>query len=199
LKQVKHDGVFTIEYQREWKKGKTNMNIILYGSRYGTAQRYAKELSKRTNINAVSFENVQDINMYDGIIYIGSLYAGSVLGLAKTFKKIKDASGKTIILVTIGLSDPLDDKNIHAIEKNIHNQIPNEIFKSIKKIFHFRGAIDYNKLSFGHKTMMKLLYNAIKNKPKEALTAVDRAIIETYNKKVDFTNFQDLEKIICEI
>lgn len=92
------------------------MNIILYGSRYGTAQRYAKELSKRTNINAVSFENVQDINMYDGIIYIGSLYAGSVLGLAKTFKKIKDASGKTIILVTIGLSDPLDDKNIHAID-----------------------------------------------------------------------------------
>ncbi|MDY5233617.1 MAG: flavodoxin domain-containing protein [Faecalicoccus sp.] len=175
------------------------MNIILYGSRYGTAQRYAKELSKRTNINAVSFENVQDINMYDEIIYIGSLYAGSVLGLAKTFKKIKDASGKTIILVTIGLSDPLDDKNIHTIEKNIHNQIPNEIFKSIKKIFHFRGAIDYNKLSFGHKTMMKLLYNTIKNKPKEALTAVDRAIIETYNKKVDFTNFQDLEKIICEM
>ena len=170
------------------------MNIILYGSRYGTAQRYAKELSKRTNINAVSFENVQDINMYDKIIY-----AGSVLGLAKTFKKIKDASGKTIILVTIGLSDPLDDKNIHAIEKNMHNQIPNEIFKSIKKIFHFRGAIDYNKLSFGHKTMMKLLYNAIKNKPKEALTAVDRAIIETYNKKVDFTNFQELEKIICEM
>ena len=47
--------------------------------------------------------------------------------------------------------------------------------------------------------MMKLLYNAIKNKPKEALTAVDRAIIETYNKKVDFTNFQELEKIICEM
>lgn len=194
MKQVKHDGVFTIEYQREWKKGKTNMNIILYGSRYGTAQRYAKELSKRTNINAVSLENVQDINMYDEIIYIGSLYAGSVLGLAKTFKKIKDASGKTIILVTIGLSDSLDDKNIHAIEKNIHNQIPNEIFKSIKKIFHFRGAIDYNKLSFGHKTMMKLLYNAIKNKPKEALTAVDRAIIETYNKKWTSQTFKISKK-----
>ena len=95
------------------------MKIILYGSRYGTAQRYAKELSKRTNINAVSFENVQDINMYDEIIYIGSLYAGHVLGLTKTFKKVKDASSKAVILVTIGLSDPLDDKNIHAIEKNI--------------------------------------------------------------------------------
>ena len=175
------------------------MNIILYGSRYGTAQRYAKELSKRTNINAVSFENVQDINMYDKIIYIGSLYAANVLGLDKTFKKIKDASGKTIILVTIGLSDPLDDKNIYTIEKNIYNQIPNDIFNSIKKIFHFRGAIDYNKLSFGHKTMMKLLYKALKNKPKETLTAVDRAIIQTYNKKMDFTNLQDLEKIICEI
>ena len=170
------------------------MDIIIYGTHYGSAQRYAQELSKRTKIDAISFENVQDINMYDRIIYIGSLYAGTVLGLSKTFKKMKDASHTTMIIVTIGLSDPFDDQNVSEIDKNISHQISKEIFQSIKKIFHFRGAIDYNKLSFGHKTMMKLLYNAIKNKPEETLTAVDRAIIETYNKKVDFTNFQDLEK-----
>lgn len=175
------------------------MNIILYGSRYGTTQRYAKELSKRTNINAVSFENVQGINTYDKIIYIGSLYAGTVLGLSKTFKKMKDASHTTMIIVTIGLSDPFDDQNVSEIDKNISHQISKEIFQSIKKIFHFRGAMDYRKLSFGHRAMIKLLYSAIKDKPEDTLTAVDRAIKEAYNKKVDFTNFQELEKIIREM
>lgn len=175
------------------------MDIIIYGTHYGTAQRYAQELSKRTKIEAISFENVQDINMYDTIIYIGSLYAGTVLGLSKTFKKMKDASHTTMILVTIGLSDPFDDQNISEIEKNISHQISKEIFQSIRTIFHFRGAMDYRKLSFGHRAMIKLLYSAIKNKPEDTLTAVDRAIKEAYNKNVDFINFQELEKIIREM
>ena len=62
-----------------------------------------------------------------------------------------------------------------------------------------RGGIDYSKLNFAHKTMMKLLYNAVKNLPKEKQTAEDRAMIETYNKKVNFIDFSGLDKIINEI
>ena len=47
--------------------------------------------------------------------------------------------------------------------------------------------------------MMKLLYNAVKNVPQEKQTAENRAIIETYNKKVDFIDFSSLDKIINEI
>ena len=45
---------------------------------------------------------------------------------------------------------------------------------------------------------MKLLYNAVKNLPKERQTAEDRAMIETYNKKVNFIDFSSLDKIITE-
>ena len=47
--------------------------------------------------------------------------------------------------------------------------------------------------------MMKLLYNAVKSVPQEKQTAENRAIIETYNKKVDFIDFSSLDKIINEI
>ena len=87
-------------------------NIIIYGSHYGTTKQYAKELSRRTNIEAISFENVKEINNYDKIIYLGGLYAGGVLGMTKTLKKLNKISNKTIILVTIGLSDPTDEKII---------------------------------------------------------------------------------------
>lgn len=173
-------------------------NIIIYGSNYGTTEQYAKELSKRTNIEAISFENVQQINKYDKIIYIGGLYAGGVLGMSKTLRKLTNIQNKTIIIATVGLADPTDEKNINNIRNNIKVQISKEIYDKAK-IFHLRGGIDYSKLKFFHKTMMKLLYNAVKNIPQEKLSAENKAMIETYNKKVNFVNFSDLDKIISEI
>ena len=173
-------------------------NIIIYGSHYGTTEQYAKELSKRTNIEAISFENVQEINKYDKIIYIGGLYAGGVLGMSKTLRKLTNIQNKTIIIATVGLADPTDEKNINNIRNNIKVQISKEIYDKAK-IFHLRGGIDYSKLKFFHKTMMKLLYNAVKNIPQEKLSSENKAMIETYNKKVNFVNFSDLDKIISEI
>ena len=173
-------------------------NIIIYGSHYGTTKQYAEELSRKTNIEAISFEKVKEINSYDKIIYLGGLYAGGVLGMSKTLKKLNNILNKTIILATIGLADPTDEKNINNIRNNIKNQLQKEIFEKAK-IFHLRGGIDYSKLNFKHKTMMKLLYNAVKNLPKEKQTAEDRAMIETYNQKVNFVDFSSLDKIINEI
>ena len=172
-------------------------NIIIYGSHYGTTKQYAEELSRRTNIKAISFKEVKEINDYNNIIYLGGLYAGGVLGMSKTIKKLNDVSNKKIIIVTVGLSDPTDEVNKKNIRNNIKNQIPKEIFEKAK-IFHLRGGIDYSKLNFVHKTMMKLLYNAVKNLQKEKQTAEDRAMIETYNKKVSFIDFSSLDKIIDE-
>ena len=100
-----------------------------------TTEQYAKELSRRTNIEAVSFEKVKGINDYDNIIYFGGLYAGGVLGMSKTLKKVNDISSKKIIIVTVGLSDPTDKTNISNIRNNIKNQISKEILKKAK-IFH---------------------------------------------------------------
>lgn len=173
-------------------------SIIIYGSHYGTTKQYANELSKKTNIKAIPFKNANQINNYDTIIYIGGLYAGGVLGMSKTLKKLDDVLNKKIILVTVGLADPTDEKNIKTIRNNIKKQIKQEIFEKAT-IFHLRGGIDYSRLSFVHKTMLKLLYNAIKNTPEEEQIAEDKAMIETYNKKVNFVDFSSLNAIMNEI
>jgi hypothetical protein len=66
--------------------------IIIYGSCYGTTKQYADELSGRIGCEAVSFENVRDINAYQTIIYMGGLYAGGVQGMKKTLKKLSEIS-----------------------------------------------------------------------------------------------------------
>ena len=173
-------------------------NIILYGSHYGTTKLYAEELSRRTNIEVSSFKTIKDINQYDTIIYLGGLYAGGVLGMAKTLKNLNDVSHKKIILITVGLADPTDEVNKNNIRNNIKRQLKKEVFEKAK-IFHLRGGIDYSKLNFGHKIMLRLLYNSIKNLPEEKQTAEDKAMIETYNKKVNFIDFSSLDDIIHEI
>ncbi|MBR6072405.1 MAG: hypothetical protein IKP77_06235 [Acholeplasmatales bacterium] len=169
--------------------------IIIYGSKYGSTEKYAKELSNRINVQTLEYNKVNNINEYDSIIYIGSLYAGGVLGMNKTFKKIKDASKKDFIIVTVGLADPTDEKNTNHIKNGIKKQITEEIYNKTK-IFHLRGAIYYSKLDFKHKLMMKLLYNKAKNIPLEEQNAEIKAMIETYNKEADFINYNSLDSII---
>ena len=174
------------------------MKIIIYGSQYGTTKQYAMELSKKTNIKAESYEDIKNIDEYETIIYIGALYAGGVLGMAKTLKKISNSENKKIIIVTVGLADPMNKENINNIENSMKRQLSNEIYEKAS-IYHLRGGIDYSKLNFLHKTMMKLLYKKVKGLPEEKKTAEDKAMIDTYNQKVNFVDFSNLENIISEI
>ena len=171
------------------------MKIIIYGSQYGTTRKYADELAKRTNIESKSYEDVIDIEQYNTVIYIGGLYAGGVLGMKKTLAKISQCQNKKIIIATVGLADPMDADNTDNIKSNMKRQLSKELYENAH-IFHFRGGIDYSYLNFKHKTMMGLLYKKAVGLPEEKKTAEIKAMIETYNQKVDFVDFESLNQLI---
>ena len=174
------------------------MKIIIYGSQYGTTKKYALELSKKTDIQAVSYSNIKDVNSYNTIIYIGALYAGGVLGMKKTLGKIKDSSKKKIIIATVGLADPTDENNTDAIKEGIKKQLRPDIINQAH-IYFLRGGIDYSNLNLKHKTMMALLYKKAKRLKEDEKTPEVQAMIETYGKKVDFIDFDTLNPLIDEI
>ena len=128
--------------------GKT-MNIIVYGSQYGTAKKYAEELAKRTCFDIKSYKNVNDISNYDTVVYIGALYAGGVLGMKKTFANMSQCKNKKIIIVTVGLADPTDVENTDNIKSGMKKQLSKELYDNAL-IFHLRGGIDYSQLGFKH-------------------------------------------------
>lgn len=174
------------------------MNIIIYGSQYGTAKQYAEELARRTGYDLRSYEKVGDLGEYETIIYIGALYAGGVLGMKKTFAAVKGVQSKRIIIITVGLADPSDKANTDTIRKSLKRQLSQEIYDHTQ-IYHLRGGIDYSRLSFKHKMMMGLLYKKAVSLPEEKKTAEVKAMIETYNKKVSFVDYDSLNKIFCGI
>ena len=62
-------------------------------------------------------------------------------------------------------------------------------------VFHLSGGIECQKLTFKHSTMMTLLCKKAKL-PEEKKTAEVRAMIETFNSKVDFVDYISLNKIV---
>ena len=97
--------------------------IILYGSRYGSARRYAEELSEQTGIPTADYKNAPPLSDKNVIVYLGGLYAGGLPGLVKTFRGVSLRNLQRLIIVTVGLSDPQEPENrkniLHSLQKQL--------------------------------------------------------------------------------
>ena len=63
-------------------------------------------------------------------------------------------------------------------------------------LFHFRGEIDYSGLSFVHKAMMGMLHQSMLKKDYNTLREEDKLMLDTYGKKVDFTDKDSIEPLV---
>ena len=169
--------------------------IIVYGTCYGSAKKYSDELSRRTGEKCVSYKDAGDLASYDRIVYIGSLYAGGVLGMAETLGKLADWQTKQIEIATVGLADTADAENIANIRKAMQRQLPEGMMEHAKLV-HLRGGIDYSRLGMKHKVMMGLLVQKAKNLPPEKKTAEVRAMIDTYGQIVDFVDLSRVDELL---
>ena len=170
--------------------------LIIYGSQYGSTKRYAERLSEITGIEAVDYKQAKDIKGFDKIIFMGGLYAGGVLGLKKTVGKMTD--NQELVIFTVGMTNPNETEYFSEIRKSIKAKIPANLYNE-EKIFHLRGAIDYNNLGFKHRFMMSMFHKMVQKTPDAQRTADAKAMLETYGQNVDFVDFNALEQITSQL
>ena len=170
--------------------------LIIYGSQYGSAKRYADYLSEITGIESVDYKQAKGIEEFDRFIFMGGLYAGGVLGLKKIVGKMVD--NQELIIVTVGVTDPNETEYFNEIRKSIKAKIPANLYNE-EKIFHLRGAIDYSQLGLKHRFMMSVFHKMVLKMPESQRTADAKAMLETYGQQVDFVDFKTLEQIISRL
>ncbi|MEW9095450.1 MAG: flavodoxin domain-containing protein [Clostridiaceae bacterium] len=169
--------------------------VIIYASKYGSSKKYAEKLHEIMKLPIYSYTDLpNDFSNYHEIILIASLYASGTLGLKKVMEKM-NLENTEMTIITVGLADIDKETNIQKIREKINKTIQNTPIK-IKNIFHLRGGINYSKLSFTHKLMMKALYTKVKNKPLNEIDDEAREFLDTYGKEVNFIDFNRLESII---
>ena len=169
------------------------MDIIIYGSLHGSAKRYAEGLSASTGINALEYKKVKNLDTYKRVIYIGSIYAGGVTGLKKTVSRL--VPGQEFYLATVGLVDPGDKAFFDAFKAALKKQIPAS-FLDEKRIFHLRGAIDFNKLELKYRFLLKMMNSMASKTPEDQQTAEMKGVKAIYGQKVDYVDLESLKPLI---
>ena len=162
---------------------------VVYGSVYGSTKQYAQWIADA--LSADLYENksldISVLEPYDIIIYGGGLYAGGVTGISLISRHPEFIQKKKVFLFTCGIADPAKPENIEHILKNLDSVFTGKLKEQIS-FYHFRGRMDYERLSTKHRVMMWMMKKMLSKKKPEERTEEDQGIIDTYWTLVDFTD-----------
>ena len=178
--------------------------IIVYGSRYGAAKRYAEKLADMAGAAAIPFEDVSALRAaFEGtdkitFVYIGGVYAGSVRGLKKTARRLPAGKIDRLVVLAVGFAAAEDARYAESLTASVVAQFPPSLRERLS-VFHLRGGIDYGRLTFAHGLLMKMMYEAQKKVSEEKKSAQERVIAQTYGSSADYTDFSALPAIAEEM
>ena len=132
---------------------------IIYATRHGCTDKCAHTLANEIvptpaiiNLNTVDVKNVTS---YDTIILGGSIHAGTV---SKKLKKFIDKNQKVLLNKKIGLFICCLFEGDTA-QKQFENTYPEGLRNSASAIGIFGGELDFEKMNFFEKTIVKKVAN----------------------------------------
>lgn len=183
-KRLKYFFKIWIEWRIRMKK-----IAVIYKSKYGSTKKYAQWIAEELGADLMETDKTKASRLqdYDVIIYGGGLYAGGINGISlmtKNFERIKE---KALYLFTVGAADVTDQQNIDHIRGGLAHTLTPKMQESIS-IFHLRGGMDYEKMSFIHRAMMGMMIKMLRKKPESELRSDDKMMLETYGQRMDFTD-----------
>ena len=169
-------------------------SIVIYSSKTGNTEKYAKWIAEELGTKAVSANKVKVKNLkdHDTIIYGAGIYAERINGIKFIKKNLKKLSGKRIIVFANGFSFN-DKESIDKIKRK--NFIPDEL-KQIE-FFYMRGAFYMEKLPLKEKMMMTVVKKAMKNK--EDLEEDEKMLMDALNAPFDHVNRENIKTLIDNI
>jgi len=168
--------------------------VIIYTSKYGSAEKYANWLAEALKCPAKKLKDItaQELAAYDTIIYGGGLYAGGIAGFKKYLSYISSAKDKNLILFMVGAANPANKKVYDEIaERNI----PAE-WRDRFRVFAFHGDLFYSKLSALHKLMMRVPKYRNEKVPEAERTEEMKLFLENYGRDVFFASREQIEPVI---
>ena len=173
---------------------------VIYESKYGFTEKYARWIAE--SLDAELYRKKEfpagKLLEFDALIYGGGLYAGKISGMSFLARNFSKVQGKKVVAFTCGLSDPANKDNLRVIHKSIDRVFTPEMQNKIC-FFHLRGGIDYGKLGPVHKAMLSMMKKVMEGKSPETIREEDQCFLETYGKKIDYTDRAALEPLLNEI
>ena len=167
--------------------------VIVYKSKYGSAEKYAKWLSDATGYKAVSVKqaDINEVQNCETVIMAGAVYASGISIVSYLKKNIAKLKGKKLAVFTCAAS-PYDEKFFNELIKlNMKDDLEGI------PVFYGRGAFDMKNMSFSDRTLCKMLRKAVSKKDPKDYELWESALMEvSEDESADWTDKSYLEPLI---
>ncbi|OGO76589.1 MAG: flavodoxin [Clostridiales bacterium GWB2_37_7] len=171
----------------------TNRTVVVYKTKYGSAQRYAKWIADEAKADLFESSEIdlEDLLKYDTIVYGGSMYVVGILGIALIRKNFNSIKNKKVIVFSVGASPARAEALNEVKNKNFTEEMKEKIH-----FFHLRGGFDYSKLMFFDRVLIYLLKKKIERKKANERDDDEIGMLASINKPADWVNKKSIFPII---
>ena len=168
--------------------------LVVYSTKHGSTERYAQWIAADcgADLRRAGETKAEDLLRYDTIIYGGCVYQGTLRGADLLKKNLEKLRGKKLAVFAVGLTHPADDAAFAQVLAQNFTPAQQEGIR----FFHFPGALDYSKMTFSQKYMMKLLVKNIRKRPADQWSEIENSIVLSYGTGVDFTNRSYIQPLV---
>ncbi len=170
-----------------------NKVVVVYKSKYGSTKQYAEWIAEETQGDLFEASAIKGdmLVKYDTIIYGGGMYAVGILGFKMIRSNYQQLKDKKIIVFSVGLSKESPEAIHHIKENNFSEEMRENV-----EFYMLRGAMNFEKLSFTDKMMMKALKKKIQKKDPEALSEEEQGILDCCDNPVSMMDRETIQTIV---
>ena len=169
--------------------------IILYQSKYGATEKYARWLQEETGFDIMKTKgaDISFLQKYDTIILGGGVYASGIAGLSFLKKNIAKLNDKKIAVFCVGAS-PYDKNAIDQIRKlHFKDQL------SAIPLYYCRGAWDEEKMTFPDRTLCRILQKSVAKQDPDTYEPWQKALMCAGGQSCDCTDREYLADLLASV
>lgn len=168
--------------------------IVIYNSQTGFTRRYANWIAEAANAEVLPLAEAKkkDLSEYDAVVFGSWACAGSIKRLNWLKERMKDLSGKKVIVFCVGAS-PADNPDTKTAMEKTARDLGDENLP----VFYCPGGLNYDAMSAASRMMMKAFAKVVASKKdkSEAEEVMAKMIAISY----DISDPKYIEPILQEI
>lgn len=165
-------------------------NIVVYGTKKGSSEIYAKAFAKENDYPILEYTDLTSMELasVDRVYYFGSVYAGNVLGLEEVKKKVTE--NQSLVIISVGFTSIYDQEKLEEIQQGII-----ELFPDAEHV-HLRGRLVKEQLKLPEKLIIKMISKSSAKKEEEEKLDIKKAIEAVVSEgKADYIDLAELVRI----